>query len=155
MKYRLFPILCLIPLLALACGGKVPPAIAHPKKFTVKSARVFTDGTRFDLSLEGRLAGGKVKATLQGEINGESVNQPFTVEGKKAESWKELAAQTSFLSTEEETSRPDAGGTITVKLSDADGEEVTGSPRNPGEWRNLLVDAIKLSKQPSAGRSGD
>jgi len=143
MKFYSLLILCC---LLLGCGKPSPkPAVPEPQKFVVSSARVFTDGMSFDLTLDGRFTDQKVKAHLQGEINQQPVDKDLVFEGSKAERIREMASRTAFLPTEETTSKVDAGGTTRVSLYGEDGQEVSGEPRNPGEWRNLMVDAIKAA----------
>lgn len=156
MRKRLPILICLLCLLAAGCSGqRQSPAVAHPKRFTAKAARIFADGTSYDLKLEARFTGSRVKAALQGEINGQQVNQKFALDGTKAERWLKIASGTAFLRPEEQTSRVEAGGTIEVHLYDAEDEEAAGEPRNPGEWRNLIIEAIKLAQLNETGLPGE
>lgn len=147
----LYLILCGCCLLLAACENKSQkPAVAHPVRFTVSAARVFADGTAYDLVIAGQFVKGSVNASLRGEINGHKVSQMFTLEGKQAERWQAIVTRTSFLHAKETGARVEAGGTMEVHLYGKDDEEEAGTPANPGEWRKLIIEAMKIAQTQEA-----
>lgn len=134
-------------LLIPGCNKQQPAAMAQPRKFQVKFVRIFNDGTHFDLTLDGQFEEKKVKATLQGEINGEAVNSSFTLDDKKSDRWQKVAAKTAFLAPQSMQNSPEVGGIMEVFLYDADGAEASGEPNNPGEWRNMVIESITIAQK--------
>ncbi len=151
----LYLILCGCCLLLAACENKPPKsAVAHPVRFTVSAARVFADGTAYDLVIAGQFVKGRVNASLRGEINGTKVSQIFTLEGKQAEGWRGIVTRTSFLHAEGTGARVEAGGTMEVQLYGQDDEAEAGTPANPGEWRKLIIEAMKMAQTQEADLPG-
>ena len=151
----LYLILCWFCLLLAACENKPQkPAVSHPVRFTVSASRVFADGTAYDLVIAGQFVKGSVNASLRGEINGDKVNQMFTLEGKHAERWQAIVSRTGFLNSEETGSRVEAGGTMEVHLYGKGDEEGAGEPANPGEWRKLIIEAMKIAQTQESDLPG-